>query len=109
MPIFDWCRRGTQNFGEVWVPFAHISLRSSDGSRQSLAIQIDTGAVVSLLRRSVADLLAIELETGRRIELTSVGGSSATAFVHMIHTQFADNIAYEVPYNRTWIALPGRL
>ena len=51
-----------------------------------------------MLRRSVAELLGIELATGRRIEVTSVGGGRTVAYVHELQTRFASNIAYAVPF-----------
>lgn len=75
MAVHNWRRLPTKHFGEVWVPFALIELQRADERFQALALQIDSGAVVSLLRRSAADLLGLELEAGRRIEMTSVGGS----------------------------------
>jgi hypothetical protein len=98
MAVHKWRRRPSRHFEEVWVPFAHIELQRRDGKFQALALQIDSGAVVSLLRRSVADLLGLELESGREIDVTSVGGGKTVAFVHTVQTRFADTIAYPVPF-----------
>lgn len=56
MSIHKWRRLPTKYFGEVWVPFAHIQLEDSTGKLHALSLQIDSGAVVSLLSRSVAKL-----------------------------------------------------
>ena len=53
---------------------------------------------MSLLRRSVADLLGVKLEKGRRIEVTSVGGGQTVAYVHELHSRLAENIAYRIPF-----------
>lgn len=98
MPVHKWHRRQTEHFGEVWAPIASIRLQSSGGSFQKLALQIDTGAVVSLLRRSVADLLGIDIASGRPLELTSVSGGKTKVYVHEILTQFDDNIVLPVPF-----------
>lgn len=73
MSFHKWRRLPTKHFGEVWVPLAHIQLQANDGKLHALALQIDSGAVVSLLSRSVADLLKLDLESGDRVELSSVG------------------------------------
>ena len=62
MTVHKWRRRPTKYFGEVFVPFAHIEIESSDGRFQAFALQLDSGTVVSLLRRSVADLLGVDLK-----------------------------------------------
>jgi hypothetical protein len=103
MALHKWRRRPTKYFGDVWVPFAQIDLRSMDGRFQSLALQIDSGAVASLLRRSVAELLGLELEAGRQVALGSIGGQSIKGFVHDIPTRSRrqrydeSNYALQVP------------
>ena len=82
MAVYSWSRRPTRHFGQVWVPFAQIEIRTAAGDYQAFAVQIDSGAVVSLLRRSVADLLGLQFEAGRRIELSAVGGGHTVAYVH---------------------------
>ena len=61
-------------------------------------MQVDSGAVVSLLRRSAADLLGVELQSGRKIDLLSIGGSQTDAFVHELKTRFDEGIVLPVPY-----------
>ena len=98
MPVHKWRRLPTKHFGDVSVPFAQIEIQATDSTFHALALQVDSGAVVSLLRRSVADLLGIELEAGRRVELGSVGTGQTIAYVHQLQTRFADNICYPVPF-----------
>ncbi len=98
MPVHKWRRRPSKHFGEVWVPFAHVEIQRTDGRFQAFALHVDSGAVVSLLRRSVAELLGVELEAGRQIDVTGVGGARNVAYVHELPTRFADNIAYPVPF-----------
>lgn len=98
MQVSKWQRRATAHFGEVWVPFADVDIRDSGGRFRSFALQIDSGAVTSLLRRSAGELLGVAIETGRRIELRSVGGSTVVAYVHELYTRFGDTLAYPVPY-----------
>ena len=88
MPVYSWRRRPTRHFGDVWVPVGYIEVRAAGGKFQGFAVQIDSGAVVSLLRRSVAELLGIELAAGRRIELSGVGGASTAAYVHELEARF---------------------
>ena len=98
MPTFKWRRRRTRHFGEVWVPFAEIGLRRADGGHQPLAIQIDSGAVISLLRRSAAELLGIDLQTGEKIDFGSVGGNRVCAFRHDLQARFSDGFEMRVPF-----------
>lgn len=98
MPVYSWRRRPTKHFGDVWVPYAEVEIQQTDGHFQALALQVDSGAVVSLLRRSVADVLGVDLESGRRIELGSVGGGRTNAYVHEIPSRFGDGVEKTVAY-----------
>jgi hypothetical protein len=98
MPEFSWRRRPTKYFGDVWVPYAEIELLGSSGQFHSFAVQVDSGAVVSLLRRSVAELLGIRLESGRKIDLTSVGGAQTFAYIHEIKTRFEADDEFPAPF-----------
>ena len=98
MPIHKWRKRLSKHFGEVWAPFAQVEIQCLDGSFQPLVLQLDSGAVVSLLRRSMGDLLGVDFEAGRKIEVTSVGGGQTIAYAHKLETRFGDGIAYPVPF-----------
>ena len=98
MAVHKWRKRPTKYFGEVWVPYAQIEVQRPDGGFQAVALQVDSGAVISLLRRSVADLIGIELQSGRRVELGSVGDATVPAYVHDVVTRFADNITCTIPF-----------
>lgn len=91
MAIYSWRKLPTKYFGKVWVPLARIELQNVAGRFQAFALQIDSGATVSLLRRSVADLLHIDLESGRHIDLTGVGGAQTSAYVHDLPTRLDHN------------------
>lgn len=98
MVLHKWRERPSRHFGNVWVPLAQVELQGAGETYQSLAIPIDSGAVVSLLRRSVAELLGLELESERRIDVGGVGGGKTIAYVHTITTKFADAIIHPVRY-----------
>lgn len=46
----------------------------------------------------MARLLGVELEQGRRTELSSVGNRPMTAFIHTIETGFGVGMTFEVPF-----------
>lgn len=87
---FAWRRRATRHFGDQWVPFAEIGLRTTSGKWRTFAVQVDTGAVISVLHRSAADLLGIQLQSGRPVDLVSVGSSPRPYFVHEVPARIAD-------------------
>jgi len=98
MPIYKWRRRPTKYFGEVLVPFAEIEIQDVQGRPQAFAVQVDSGAVISLLRRSAAELLGVNVESGRRVELGAVGGGQTVAFMHDLQTRFENWPFAPVPF-----------
>jgi len=113
MPVYKWQRRPTKHFGPVWFPIARLDLEATSGQFHRIALQIDSGAVVSLLRNSMAVLLAVPLESGQKIDLTSVGGASTKAYVHTIRTQFDErligNVRFAIAESEQVPNLLGRL
>ena len=98
MPVYKWQERPTRHFGTVLVPFAKTEIQRCDGKFQPVALQIDSGAVISTLRRSSAALLGLTLESGRPVDLKSIGGVVTRAFVHDITTRFDPSLTLSVPF-----------
>ena len=91
MPHFAWRRRTTRHFGEQWVPYADLNLRSVSGRWRAFSVQVDSGAVVSVLKRSAADLLGINLESGESIEPAGIGGPARRYFLHTCTSMLGDS------------------
>ncbi|MFN0136137.1 MAG: DUF5677 domain-containing protein [Phycisphaerae bacterium] len=89
MPSFSWAEMTTENFGKVKLPVAHIKITSSANVSRELIVVVDSGAVVTLLPRSIGTLLQLDIEAGRRVELKAVGGKKNAAFVHNVSLGFA--------------------
>ncbi len=97
MPAFAWRRRPTRYFGEQWVPFAEVELRGGDDRWRQFSVAIDTGAVISLMKRSAGDLLGVDPESGQRVELFSVGGNPVLLTLHRLIVRMGPNIQIPVP------------
>jgi hypothetical protein len=90
MPVFAWRIEPTRHFGEQPVPFASVAVQDQDKRWRTFSLVVDSGAVISLLCRSVADLLGVALETGRRVTLTGVGRGKNEVFVHELSARIGD-------------------
>ncbi len=91
MSEFAWRRRLTRHFGEQWVPYAELELKGADGRWRAFSVQVDTGAVVSVLPRSAASLLGFEHGHGEAIELAGVSAPSRRYFIHQIPARIGDS------------------
>lgn len=58
----------------------------------SFLILVDSGAEVSLFTRSDAELLGIELEKGKRIEIGTVSGEKFSAFLHPVNLRIGEEV-----------------
>jgi hypothetical protein len=84
MPVFAWRNEPTRHFGEQPVPFASVGIKDPNERWRTFSLIVDSGAVVSLLCRSVGDLLHIPIESGQRVTVTGVGRRENEVFVHKL-------------------------
>lgn len=98
MSVHKWWLRPHAVFGQVPVAMAQLTLLDTARRGHRIFFQVDSGAVVSLLSRSCAELLGLRLEDGQRVELSTVGGRATVAYVHQIQTIFSEQIAYPVRF-----------
>jgi len=82
MPAFNWTRRPTRHFGDVWVSIVAIQILDRSGRFRPIRIQIDTGAVVSILNHGAAKALGVDVRSGRPIDLGPLVGARLPAYVH---------------------------
>ena len=94
MAVFAWRRRTTRHFGDHWVPFAELHLKASNGRWRTFAVQVDSGAVVSVLARSAGDLLGVDLEAADSIELAGVGQSPRPYCVQRFPARIGDSAEF---------------
>lgn len=91
MPVFAWRNQVHRHFGPVYYPTAQILLGAGDGQKHIVSFIIDSGATISLLRRSVGDLLGLRYDSGLPIEMIGVGGAVNLLRVFTIPTYFAED------------------
>ena len=48
MHVFAWRRRPTRHFGDQWVPFVELSLRSTRGRWYAFSVQVADGKEIVL-------------------------------------------------------------
>ena len=73
MASFRWKRADSARFGSTWLAVADVEFRDAEGDWRPFALTIDTGSVITLLRRSALDLLGLDWTAGREVELNPVG------------------------------------
>jgi hypothetical protein len=81
---FPWHRQMTRHFGEQWIPVAELHVQAASGRWRKFSLRVDSGAVISVLTRSAADLLGIPCESGEEVDLTGIGAGPRRYFVHRV-------------------------
>jgi hypothetical protein len=115
MSVYPWRKRETRHFGAMYRPSVDLQLLAKDGKWLTLQCELDSGAVITLLPRSIAGVLGINLVDGRAIELSSVGGQKITAHVHSVQAKIGlfDHISVpvaiadsdDVPHLLGWLGI----
>lgn len=71
--------------GETEIfPVAEVTFLATEGRRLSLFLVVDSGATISALPASDADMFGIEVSTGRRMTIGGVGGKHMLGWYHDI-------------------------
>lgn len=58
---------------------------------------VDSGAETTLIDREIGEQLGYDVETGKRIEMTGIGGAKMVGYLHMVGFQIEDLLGKEEP------------
>ena len=77
-----WKSQPSRFFGTVYVPVCVLSVRDTAGAWRDIEVVVDSGAAVTLLKRSFGDFLGIDVMRGRPLSLSGIAGSAVETRVH---------------------------
>ncbi len=84
MECFDWKVERSEVFGLVKRPVAEICLKDKEGEWQPILAYVDSGADITVLKRSFGELLGFDVESGREAEFGGVSGSKIKTYLHKV-------------------------
>lgn len=87
MECFDWQLEKSEVLGLIKRPIAEIAIKDSEGEWQPIFLYVDSGADISLIRRSFGELLGIEIEKGRCAKFGGVSGKKIETYIHRVELQ----------------------
>jgi hypothetical protein len=90
MKCFAWRPEKSKVFGIVKRPVAEISLKGLDGNWQPLIVYVDSGADVTVLKRSFGELLKIPIEKGECADFGGVTGDKIITYIHTLQLKLGD-------------------
>jgi hypothetical protein len=84
MRCFDWQRVWTKELGWIHVPIADVEVRLAPGPWRTIRVIVDSGAVLSLFKRSFGELLGLDIEEGKPIDVSGIGRGTVPTYLHTI-------------------------
>lgn len=71
-------------------PSVEISIQDKFGQWLTLFFLVDSGATISVLPRSDADVFGIDVENGLRVNVLGIGGEFLTGWKHNLKVRFGN-------------------
>ena len=90
MWCFDWQRVLTKELGWIHVPVADVEVQAPTGSWKIIRVIVDSGAVVSLFKRSFGELLGLDVEAGTPLEVSGIGHGAVKTYLHEVKLKIAE-------------------
>lgn len=78
------------------LPVAEVGFKSKNGERFLLFLIIDSGATISVLPKSDARVLGIDVKKGRKVMISGIGGEKLSGWQHEI-VIFLENTPLQLP------------
>jgi len=89
---FGWKIERSRVFGLIERPVAEIFLEDSVGDWQPIVVYVDSGADVTVLKKSFGEVLGIDMEKGEKAALGAVSGAKIETYVHNMKLRIGDHI-----------------
>ncbi len=83
---FPFSKQESEAFGIVARPLARVTLKSRSGKLFDITALVDSGADVSMFSPSVARIMGIDVNRGKRKTFHGLGGR-IDAYIHQINLQ----------------------
>lgn len=74
------------------LPVAEVAFKNKKGEWYSLFLIIDSGATISALPKSDAEAFGVEVEKGKPLFLSGIGGEKLMGWVHKITAQLGKKV-----------------
>lgn len=87
---FKWERTISKDLGRIKIPVAEIEIQDSHKQWKFIKLMVDSGAVISLFKKSFGELLGIDLKKGRPLKLGGIGKGKIKTYVHPINTKIGN-------------------
>ena len=87
---FPYKKEPSSIFGYVYRPVVEMYLRTGEGEWFNVSPYADSGADITILPRSVCEILGLRLQDGQENVVTGVSGEEIKIFIHKITVRIGD-------------------
>jgi hypothetical protein len=90
--IFNWREEASQIFGKIKRPIAEVFFKDVNGHWRAITLYVDSGADISILRRSYGELLGLEVSKGRPTKFKGFGKGEIKAYLHDLELKIGEEV-----------------
>lgn len=87
---FPYKKEPSSIFGYVYRPVVEMYLRTREEEWFKVSLYADSGADITILPRSVCEILGLCLQDGQESVVTGVGGEEIKIFIHKLTVRIGD-------------------
>lgn len=91
MKCFGWKLEKSRVLGFIKRPVAEISFKSGDNEWQPIVLYVDSGADITVLKRSFGELIGIDIEKGQEAEFGGVSAHKIITYIHQVDLKIGDD------------------
>lgn len=84
---YEWKPQRSHFFGTVYVPVCILSVCDRDRRWRDIEVLVDSGAALTLLKRSFGDWIGLNVPSGRPFRLRGIAPPAVETFVHELRVR----------------------
>ena len=79
---YDWHEEYSESFGLIKRPVAEIHIKDKNNIWRAITMYIDSGADISIIKKSFGELFGHDIKKGRKIRLKGISKEEVIAYIH---------------------------
>lgn len=80
------------------APIARVNLRTQSGDWRPAFLIVDSGATISALPKTDAEILGIKLENGIPVSISSIGSEKIEGWKHVLSIKLGNSSLIKIPF-----------
>jgi hypothetical protein len=90
--VYNWREEASRIFVTIKRPVAEIFVKATNSKWRALTLYVDSGADVTILRRSYGELLGLDVEKGRPARFKGFGKGEIKTYLHDLELKIGNDV-----------------